>query len=62
MLKEEEYGHFVRGDVRESAAMKSRAPLSPGETSLEERYRGMAGQITALGRERGELLSKKSLA
>lgn len=60
LLKEEEYFEFVRRDSKEGLALTKRADLTPEEAEWDKRYREIAEQVTAIGRERGELLTKKS--
>jgi len=60
MLKEEEYFDFIRRDSKEASSLNARADLTPKEAEWEKRYRGIADQLTILGRERGELLAKQS--
>lgn len=58
MLKEQEYFEFVRRDPS-SSAVTARATLTPEEATLEAEYVKLADEITRLGRQRGELFSKK---
>ncbi|CAN5220512.1 hypothetical protein BH18ACI2_BH18ACI2_03570 [soil metagenome] len=60
LLKEEEYFEFVRRDSKEGLALTKRADLTPEEAEWDKRYREIADQVTAIGRERDELLAKKS--
>ncbi len=61
MLKEEEYFDYVRRDGTEGKSLKGRTVLTPAESELDRRYREIADRLAALGRERMELRSKKSL-
>ena len=60
LLKEEEYFEFVRRDSKESLASTKRADLTPEEAEWDKRYREIADQVTAIGRERGELVAKQA--
>jgi len=60
LLKEEEYFEFVRRDSKEGLSLTKRSDLTPEEAEWDKRYREIADQVTAIGRERGELLAKKS--
>lgn len=57
LLKNEEYSEFLRGD---DTAPQGQADLTAQEAVWERRYREIADRVTALGRERGELLKKKA--
>jgi CHAT domain-containing protein/Tfp pilus assembly protein PilF len=61
LLKEEEYFEFVRRSSDEAASLKGRAALTPAEAELESKYLEIADRVTALGRERSDLLGKASL-
>jgi tetratricopeptide (TPR) repeat protein len=61
MLKEEEYFEFVRRDGNEGSSLSRRANMTSTENTVETRYRQLAAQTIALGRERGELRNKSSL-
>ncbi|MBA3322904.1 MAG: CHAT domain-containing protein, partial [Pyrinomonadaceae bacterium] len=60
LLKEEEYFEFVRRDSKEGLSLTKRADLTPEEAEWDKRYREIADQVTAVGREWGELRAKKS--
>jgi CHAT domain-containing protein/Tfp pilus assembly protein PilF len=62
LLKKEEYFEFVRRDGSEASALKGNAELTPEEASVEKRYREIAGRVTALGAEYGQLRDKKTRA
>jgi CHAT domain-containing protein len=60
MLKEEEYFKFIRGDTGDTSSEARRATRTPEEIEWENRYRQIADKLTALGRERGELMKKEA--
>jgi len=59
MLKEQEYFDFVRRDSAEVNSLTARATLTTDEAALETEYNKLAEEVTGIGRERGELFSKK---
>src|SRR5256714_4815919 len=61
MLKRDEYLQFVRRDGGETSALAARAPLSPQEAALEQRFREISDSIASIGRQRGELAAKQDL-
>lgn len=58
MLKEEEYFSFMRRDSNETSPLSKRATLTPKESEWEHRYNEIAGQVVAIGVERGALVAK----
>src|SRR2546423_229463 len=61
MLKRDEYLQFVRRDGGGTSALAARAPLSPGEAALEQRFKEISDTLAPPGRERGELAAKQEL-
>jgi CHAT domain-containing protein/uncharacterized protein HemY len=61
LLKEEEYFEFIRRDAGEGSSLNRRADLTPDEVEYEKRYREIGDRLMAIGAERGELLSKRTL-
>ncbi len=59
LLKEEEYFEYIRGDS--GPGLERRADLTPEEAEYEKRYREIGDHLMAIGRERGDLLAKKSM-
>jgi CHAT domain-containing protein/Tfp pilus assembly protein PilF len=62
LLKEEEYFQFVRRSSDEASSLKGRADLTPAELEIERNYLEIADRVTALGKERSELVEKRSLS
>lgn len=61
MLKEEEYFEFVRRSSDEASSLTRRAAMTPAEAEMESRYREIGDRVTALGKERSEMVEKRSL-
>ena len=61
LLKEEEYFDFVLRDRRAVNRLDGRAAMTSAESGLERDYRELGEVQAALGLERGQLLSRKSL-
>jgi CHAT domain-containing protein/uncharacterized protein HemY len=59
LLKEEEFFDFVRRDAGQASSLAGRAELTPAETEWNRHYNEIAGRLTELGRERGELIALK---
>jgi CHAT domain-containing protein/Tfp pilus assembly protein PilF len=57
LLKEEEFFDFVRRDSGQASSFAGRAELTPDETKWNQHYNKIAGRLTELGRERGELIA-----
>jgi CHAT domain-containing protein/tetratricopeptide (TPR) repeat protein len=55
MLKQEEYFDFVRRDAGEAGQLLAKVSLSPEEQKAFEEYRKYSDQLTAMGKEYGEL-------
>jgi CHAT domain-containing protein/Tfp pilus assembly protein PilF len=55
LLKEEEFFDFIRRDSAQSSSLTGRAELTAREGDWNRQYNEIAGQLTELGHERGEL-------
>ncbi len=61
LLKQDEYFEYIRRDGAERASLSGRANFTPEEADWEQRYREIGGRLMAIGAERGELITKKTL-
>jgi CHAT domain-containing protein/Tfp pilus assembly protein PilF len=61
LLKRDEYFEYIRRDAGERASLSGRADFTPEEVDWEQRYREIGGRLMAIGAERGELITKKTL-
>jgi CHAT domain-containing protein/Tfp pilus assembly protein PilF len=61
LLKEEEFFQYIRRDAGEVSSLNRRADLTPDEADYEKRYREIGDQLMTIGKERGDLLGKKTL-
>jgi CHAT domain-containing protein/Tfp pilus assembly protein PilF len=57
LLKEEEFFDFVRRDSGQASSLAGRADLNATEADWNRRYNEIAGRLTELGHERGELFA-----
>jgi CHAT domain-containing protein/tetratricopeptide (TPR) repeat protein len=55
LLKEEEFFDFIRRDSGQASSLAGRAELTPPEADWNRRYNKIAGRLTELGREHGDL-------
>jgi CHAT domain-containing protein/Tfp pilus assembly protein PilF len=61
LLKEEEFFQYIRRDAGEVSSLNRRADVTPDEADYEKRYREIGDQLMTIGKERGDLLGKKTL-
>jgi len=60
LLKEEEFFDFVRRASDQAPALAGRADLTSAEADWDRRYNEIAGRLTEIGRERGELVALRT--
>jgi CHAT domain-containing protein/tetratricopeptide (TPR) repeat protein len=60
LLKEEEFFDFIRRDSQQSPSLAGRADLTPAEADWNRGYNEIAGRLTELGRERGDLMALRT--